>query len=151
QEFEPAVGRLLVFSVDGQGAERRVTLVAEEETRGSVNVLNAFNGKLLAGINSKVQLFRWVEKDDGVQELQTECGYHGHILALFMQSRGDFIVVGDLMRSVSLLVYKAVDGAIEEIARDYHANWMTAVEMLSDDVYIGGESDCNIFTLRRNA
>ena len=23
--------------------------------------------------------------------------------------------------------------------------------MLSDDVYIGGESDCNIFTLRRNA
>lgn len=29
------------------------------------------------------------------------------------QSRGDFIVVGDLMRSVSLLVYKAVDSAIE--------------------------------------
>lgn len=54
QECEPAVGRLLVFSVDGQGAERRVTLVAEEETRGAVNVLNAFNGKLLAGINSKV-------------------------------------------------------------------------------------------------
>lgn len=40
--------------MDGQGAERRVTLVAEEETRGAVNVLNAFNGKLLAGINSKV-------------------------------------------------------------------------------------------------
>lgn len=105
------------------------------------------------------------------------------------------------MRSVSLLVYKAVDGAIEvgpvhcpqltptsilllktqgalqcatiskiarhlslhhaaitylcatrqEIARDYHANWMTAVDMLNDDVYIGGESDCNVFTLRRNA
>lgn len=100
------------------------------------------------------------------------------------------------MRSISLLVYKAVDGTIEvgcvcqrlpcrfcrtttgcrvyhgrerihgpfvavwptprpdvsqEIARDYHANWMTAVEMLNDDVYIGGESDCNIFTLRRNA
>lgn len=33
----------------------------------------------------QVQLFRWVEKDDGVQELQTECGYHGHILALHMQ------------------------------------------------------------------
>lgn len=32
-------------------------------------VLNAFNGKLLAGINSKVQLYRWAEKD-GVNELQ---------------------------------------------------------------------------------
>lgn len=28
---------------------------------------------------------------------------------------------------------------------------MTAVEMLNDDVYIGGEGDCNVFTLRRNA
>lgn len=54
QESEPAVGRLLVFSVDGQGAERKVNLVAEEEARGSVYVLNGFNGKLLAGINSKV-------------------------------------------------------------------------------------------------
>lgn len=28
---------------------------------------------------------------------------------------------------------------------------MTAVEMLSDDVYIGGEGDCNVFTLHRNS
>lgn len=40
---------------------------------------------------------------------------------------------------------------MQEIARDYNANWMTAVEMINDDVYIGGEGDCNIFTLRRNA
>lgn len=33
----------------------------------------------------QVQLFRWIEKDDGVQELQTECGYHGHTVALNMQ------------------------------------------------------------------
>lgn len=36
-------------------------------------------------LSMQVQLFRWIEKDDGVQELQTECGYHGHILALYMQ------------------------------------------------------------------
>lgn len=40
---------------------------------------------------------------------------------------------------------------LQEIARDYHANWMTAVEMLNDDAYIGGEGECNVFTLRRNA
>lgn len=55
QEYEPSVGRLLVFSVEGQGTERKINLVAEEETRGSVYVLNGFNGKLLAGINSKVR------------------------------------------------------------------------------------------------
>lgn len=40
---------------------------------------------------SQVQLFRWIEKDDGVQELQTECGYHGHILALHMQVHKPFL------------------------------------------------------------
>lgn len=65
QECEPAVGRLLVFSVEGQGAERKVNLVAEVETRGAVYVLNGFNGKLLAGINSKVNVafcltFSWM-------------------------------------------------------------------------------------------
>ena len=61
--------------------------------------------------------------------------------------------MGDLMSSICLLRYKcasklmcalggrycthtchsAMDEAIEEIARDYNANWMTAVEALDDD------------------
>lgn len=45
-------------------------------------------------------------RDDGTRELQSECGHHGHILALYVQTRGDFIVVGDLMKSISLLIYK---------------------------------------------
>ena len=41
-------------------------------TQGAVYCLNPFNGKLLAGINSKVQLYRWAEKD-GSPELQVRC------------------------------------------------------------------------------
>jgi hypothetical protein len=33
----------------------------------------------------------------------------------------------------NLLQYKAMEGILEEISRDYCPNWMTAVEMLSDD------------------
>ena len=82
------------------------------------------------------RLYRWSEK--GVSgpgaggELSPECGHHGHILALFVESRGDFIVVGDLMKSISLLAYKQLDGSIEEIARDYNANWMTAIDICDD-------------------
>ena len=43
---------------------------------------------------------------DGLRELQYECGHHGHILALYVQSRKDIIIVGDLMKSISLLIYK---------------------------------------------
>ena len=35
-----------------------VAVVAEKETKGSVYYLNAFNGKLLAGINQKIQFLR---------------------------------------------------------------------------------------------
>ncbi len=69
--------------------------------------LNAFNGKLLAGVNNKVILYRWVSgMDDDSRELVSECSHAGHILALHVAVRGEFILVGDLMKSMSLLIYK---------------------------------------------
>lgn len=146
EEIEPSKGRILVFVVE----EGKLQLISEKETKGAVYSLNAFNGKLLAAINQKIQLFKWVLRDDGSRELQSECGHHGHILALYVETRGDFIVVGDLMKSISLLLYKHEEGAIEERARDYNANWMSAVEILDDDVYIGAENSYNLFTVRKN-
>jgi DNA damage-binding protein 1 len=146
-EAEPSRGRLLVLSVQ----DNNLKLVAELETKGAVYSLASFSGKLLAGVNSKVQLYKWDETEEGVRQLTAECGHHGHILALFVVSRGDFIIVGDLMRSISLLLYKPVEQSIEEIARDYNPNWMTSVEALDDDTYIGAENSYNLFTVAKNA
>ncbi|CAK7350159.1 unnamed protein product [Dovyalis caffra] len=147
EENEPTKGRILVFIVE----DGKLQLIAEKETKGAVYSLNAFNGKLLAAINQKIQLYKWMLRDDGTRELQSECGHHGHILALYVQTRGDFIVVGDLMKSISLLIYKHEEGAIEELARDYNANWMSAVEILDDDIYLGAENNFNLFTVRKNS
>ena len=69
--------------------------------------LNAFNGKLLAGVNNKVILYGWkAGMGDDAHELASECSHAGHILALYVAVRGEFIVVGDLMKSMSLLIYK---------------------------------------------
>ncbi|CAI9760069.1 unnamed protein product [Fraxinus pennsylvanica] len=147
EENEPTKGRILVFTVE----DGKLQLIAEKETKGAVYSLNAFNGKLLAAINQKIQLYKWMLRDDGSHELQSECGHHGHILALYVQTRGDFIIVGDLMKSISLLIYKHEEGAIEERARDYNANWMTAIEILDDDIYLGAENNFNLFTVRKNS
>ncbi|KAI4297447.1 hypothetical protein L6164_037338 [Bauhinia variegata] len=147
EENEPTKGRILVFVVE----DGKLQLIAEKETKGAVYSLNAFNGKLLAAINQKIQLYKWVLREDGTHELQSECGHHGHILALYVQTRGDFIVVGDLMKSISLLIYKHEEGAIEERARDYNANWMSAVEILDDDIYLGAENNFNLFSVRKNS
>ena len=80
---------------------------AEKETKGAVYNLNAFNGKLLAGVNNKVILYGWkAGMDDDSHELAHECSHSGHILALYVTVRGEFILVGDLMKSMSLLIYK---------------------------------------------
>ena len=52
-------------------------------------------GKLIAGINSKVQLYKWIQTEDGSRELQIECSHTGHVLVLFVVTRGDFVIVGE--------------------------------------------------------
>ena len=113
-EDEPCRGRVLVFTLD---SNRRGQLVTAKEVRGAIYSLCPFNGKLVAGIGSKVQLFRWADRPDGVPELQTECGHHGHILVLFLRTQGDYIIVGDIMRSMVVLQYKAAGSTIEEVTK----------------------------------
>jgi DNA damage-binding protein 1 len=56
-EEEPSRGRILVFEVVGEGEDRRLNLVTEKETKGAVFSLVSMNGKLVAGIGSKVIYF----------------------------------------------------------------------------------------------
>jgi len=112
-EDEPSRGRILVFNVS---EAKSLKLVTEKEVKGAVYSLEPFNGKVLAAVNSKVILLKLADTDDGGKELVSECGHHGHVLALYLKSRGDFIVVGDLVKSMSLLLYKPLDGNIEEVS-----------------------------------
>lgn len=121
-------GRILVFAVE----DGKLQLIAEKETKGAVYSLNAFNGKLLAAINQKIQLYKWMPRDDGTHELQSECGHHGHILALYVQTRGDFIVVGDLMKSISLLIYKVSISEFSIIASYTFSTYFFPFTALSD-------------------
>ena len=59
-------------------------------------------------------------------------------------------IVGDLMRSISLVQYYPEHQTLEEVARDFNTNWTVAMEMLNDNVYLGAENWNNLFCLRRN-
>lgn len=54
-------------------------------------------GKLIAGINSRVQLYDWQLQKDSSRGLVAGAGQSGLVLALYLACRGDFIVVGQLM------------------------------------------------------
>ena len=55
------------------------------------------------------------------------------------------------MRSMQLLIYRADEQLLEVRARDFKTHWMTAVEVLDDDTYLGAENSYNLFTLRKNS
>jgi len=54
------------------------------------------------------------------------------------------------MRSMTLLQYKSMEGTFEEIARDYNPNWMTAVEVVDDDTFLGTDNAFNMFVCTKD-
>ncbi|KAL0819945.1 hypothetical protein ABMA28_007945 [Loxostege sticticalis] len=142
EESEPKQGRLLLF----HWTEGKLIQVAEKEIKGACYAMVEFNGKLLASINSTVRLFEWTSD----KELRLECSHFNNIVALYLKVKGDFILVGDIMRSMSLLQYKQMEGSFEEIARDHSPNWMTAVEILDDDTFLGAENNFNLFICQKD-
>lgn len=165
---------------DEEGGDRSIKSVAELQVRGGVySMCQFFNGTILMTVNSKTQLCQLVDEGTGVFKLATVgVGHHGHILSLFVSSRapktvgspllasGDadsgeakknedekkqqLAIVGDLMRSISLVQHYPEHDTLEEVARDFNANWTTACAMLTDDIYLGGENWNNLYILRRN-
>lgn len=72
--------------------------------------------RILAGSelcpSPQVRLYEWTAE----KELRTECNHYNNIMALYLKTKGDFILVGDLMRSVLLLAYKPMEGNFEEVS-----------------------------------
>ncbi|CAJ0931428.1 unnamed protein product, partial [Mesorhabditis belari] len=145
-ETESKLGRILVFSCADGDDRASMRLVHEKEVRGAVYSLAPLHGKLLASINSSVRLFEW--KDD--KELRLECSHFQYIQAMYIKSKGDIVLVGDLMRSMGLLSYKSVESSFEEVAKpDAQTHWMTAIEIFDADTCLGADSNFNIFTSER--
>uniref|UniRef100_A0A915DC56 DNA damage-binding protein 1 n=1 Tax=Ditylenchus dipsaci TaxID=166011 RepID=A0A915DC56_9BILA len=148
EDTESKQGRILIFQVQNNvnSAETgKLRLVAEKEVKGAVYSMTTLSNKLICCINTSVRLFEWtIEK-----ELRLECSHFNFITALYIKTKGDLVLAADLMKSICLLSYKAIDSSFEEIARDYASEWMCACEIIDSDTFLGGENHFNIFVLKR--
>ena len=176
-EDEPSQGRVLVVECNsGESANlksdsedemvtRSVRHVTQMPTRGGVYSITPFyGGKVMITVNSKTHLCRLSLGDDGIGELKLAgAGHHGHMISLYCKSLAgvtssqssstdgkQLAIVGDLMRSISLVEYLPKHQVIEELARDYNANFCTSIEMLTENIFLGSENFANLFVLRHN-
>lgn len=82
------------------------------------------------------------------QRVSFEINVHKNVLALSLDTRGDKVLVGDLMRSMSVLRMTNQDPLkLDLLAVDSKPAWMTAVKFVNDYTYIGADDRNNIFTL----
>ena len=147
-EDQPVRGRILLFRLT---PTRRLSLIAETEVPGSAYSVVSLQERLVASVNSRIIVFNFDPSQDALHaRLTPKTSHHGHIIALYLAAHGHFLLVGDMMKSVSVLRLGA-DDALEEIAQDYATHWMTAVSMLDDETYIGSDSTYNLLAWRKRS
>lgn len=157
-ETEPSRGRLLVFEIV---TNRRVHLIAEKEVKGGVFSLAQVCGRLVAGVGSKVSIYNLMGGKEnlsnftGQPELLHECTHSNQITSLFLKTKGDSILVGDVVRSMTLLRYKPHERALQEIARDPNSSYLRGVEILdgasSEDIFVGADLSGNLHCHRQQS
>ncbi|GAM28062.1 hypothetical protein SAMD00019534_112380 [Acytostelium subglobosum LB1] len=141
-EKDMSKGRILVFKID----DNKLFLVHELPLMGCAYCLLPFNGRLLAGINKRVQLFGW---DAINNKLTADHVYNGQTLSIHLASHGHFVLVADLMKSMTLLCEEP-SGGIKEIARNPQPLWPSRVEMIDDENFIGGDNSYNLLVVQKN-
>ena len=101
----------------------------------------------------QVRLFEWTAE----KELRVECNHANNIVALYAKTKGDFVLIGDLMRSMTLLVYKAMEGSFEEVGDTlyYHCEWyQTLITHIEQYCVVGmllNDASCNCSVLAFDA
>lgn len=143
-EPEPKQGRIVVFK---WSEASNLQQIAELSIKGCCYCLCEFqNNKFLAGINASVNLIELNSRRD----LHTESNCVNATIAVFMKRHGDLILMGDLMRSMSLFTYKPLQAHFEDVARDTQTAWLTGIEILDEEHFMGADHCYNIFICKRD-
>ena len=94
-----------------------------------------------------VRIYDWTSE----REVRLECSHANMITALTLRTKGDFILVGDMMRSVVMLHYRSAESNLEEIARDFDPKWIVDLELLDDDLCLTADNFLNLCVLQKNS
>eukprot|EP00439_Symbiodinium_sp_Y106_P081862 s239_g20.t7 len=123
--------------------------VASLEVAGAVYALLPLAGKLLGAVNNRLQLWK-LSRETGEDRLHLAevQRHHAGLIILDLQARGNDILVGDIMRSVSLLRFnESQEPSFEVLAYDQLSAWSTAVDMLSETHFLCADDCGNLMSL----
>lgn len=172
----------IAASSPDNSTKNRVTIVDCLDINGQVLCLAPVSGRLCAGVGAETRVYAWHNTDSRgsgppppgtstssmpplppssstskngdsyALKLNQVAAHSNNILVLYLRDQGEFIVAGDIMRSMTVLKYTCtlpatVDnpekGKLEEMARDYNTNYMRSVETVGGDYGKCSDDDSN--------
>lgn len=84
--------------------------------------------------------------------LFTSMAINEHIALQLKNLQACFLIIGDAMRSLQLLLLKSEDGTAKRLelrARDYDPAQLTACKILDENVYMAADTSMNLLTMRK--
>jgi DNA damage-binding protein 1 len=165
KQFEPTTGRILIFNCNDVASSVSTIVMAAEANGAVYDIASMRASYLVCAVNHVVhvysvgsglrqpaeslidQLLPWTL--NCVLLIRREASYDGLIVALKVRCRGSLIIIGDMMRSITLLKFNPWQPALVEIAHDYNANWTCALEAFTDGSFLIAEASGNLVALDR--
>ncbi|KAI8368044.1 mono-functional DNA-alkylating methyl methanesulfonate N-term-domain-containing protein [Blakeslea trispora] len=137
---------LQVFQVN---EARKLDLVESMDMPGVVYDIRPCQSSIVACVNGSIYCLSTFRPDlPAGTRIQFDLNVHRNVLALCMDVRDDQVLVGDLMRSVSVLSATQKDPLkLALSAMDSKPAWMTAVKFIDEHIYMGADDKSNLFTL----
>ncbi|KAM7541006.1 hypothetical protein Aperf_G00000026853 [Anoplocephala perfoliata] len=140
---EPKKGRIHVLRWDPRTEE--LHQIGIHDVLGCLHQICDFNGRLVAAVSSSVRVYSYVGGN-----FQQDSSYNENITALYVCTNNDYVLVGDIMRSCSLLLFKPGTSTLEMIARHNCPRYTSAIDVFDDDHFISADMEGNIQLMGRN-
>ncbi|KAI5995209.1 CPSF A subunit region-domain-containing protein [Pisolithus albus] len=147
-EREPSQGRVILLQKstgNNLSATQALAVTITANVDGCIYALTSVGNTIVAAVNSSLVVLR-IEYANKSISLHKVTVWNHNYLIMTLVSRGDLLLVGDALTSVSLV--KLNESQVELVARDYGSLWPTSAQLLDEKSLIGANSDYNMFAFR---
>ncbi|EGG07768.1 uncharacterized protein MELLADRAFT_105631 [Melampsora larici-populina 98AG31] len=150
-ESQSNTGRILTIGLsskhDQEGNLREFKLKRMTKVKGTVHGLGGLpGGKFVASANAFVHAFgiNEEEEDEGFEVLDT---WGGGFVSQTVLTEKNWIIVGDLYKSIVVLEFDLKKFSLKVLGRDYSAMSVRPIGMISDRVFVAADTEFNLFTV----
>ncbi|KAG0146368.1 hypothetical protein CROQUDRAFT_92830 [Cronartium quercuum f. sp. fusiforme G11] len=148
-ERESRSGRIIGISLTNKEGEhnkskRNFQISRICKVTGAVQGIGSLpKGKLVASANAFVHVFQ-IDQHDGFELLDT---WGGGFVSQTIITESNWILVGDLYKSIVILEFNSNKNQLKVLGRDYNAIGVRPIGKINDRVLVGADTEFNLFSV----